>query len=137
MTPKILVAASAAIILLLGFLHLAYTFFTRKFNPRDDALQTDMQQVSPRITSQTTMWKAWIGFNASHSLGLILFGAIYGYLSLFAWTLLVHSAFFVGLGIAFFVSYLLLARFYWFRTPLIGIVLAGSLYLLGIVIALN
>jgi hypothetical protein len=135
MMPQILIAAAAAIILLLGLLHLAYTFFTRKLNPRDDELGTDMRKVSPRITSQTTMWKAWIGFNASHSLGVILFGAIYGYLSLFAWTLLVHSVFLIGLGIAFFVSYLLLAKLYWFRGPLVGIALAGSLYVLGIVIA--
>jgi len=127
MMPQILIAAAAAIILLLGLLHLAYTFFTRKLNPRDDELGTDMRKVSPRITSQTTMWKAWIGFNASHSLGVILFGASYGYLSLFAWTLLVHSVFLIGLGIAFFVSYLLLAKLYWFRRPLVGIALAGSL----------
>jgi hypothetical protein len=135
MMPQILIAAAAAIILLLGLLHLAYTFFTRKLNPIDDELGTDMRKVSPRITSQTTMWKAWIGFNASHSLGVILFGAIYGYLSLFAWTLLVHSVFLIALGIAFFVSYLLLAKLYWFREPLVGIALAGSLYVLGIVIA--
>ena len=135
MVPRILVAASAAISLLLGLLHLAYTFFTRRLNPRDDGLERDMRQVSPRITSQTTMWKAWIGFNASHSVSLILFGAIYGYLLLFAWTLLVHSAFFVGLGIAFFVSYSLLAKLYFFRTPLIAVALAGLLYSLGIVIA--
>ena len=96
-----------------------------------------MRQALPQITSQTTMWKAWIGFNASHSLGVILFGAIYGYLSLFGWTLLIHSAFLIGLGIAFFVSYLLLAKLYWFRSPLIGVALAGSLYILGIVIAIR
>jgi len=135
MLPRILVAASAAIALLLGFLHLAYTFFTRKLNPRDVELEKHMQQALPRITSQTTMWKAWIGFNASHSIGVILFGTIYAYLSLFAWPLLIHSPFLIGLGIALFVSYLLLAKLYWFRSPLIGIALAGSLYLLGIVIA--
>ncbi len=134
---RVLVAASAAIILLLGFLHLAYTFFTRKLNPRDDGLERDMRQVPLRLTAQTTMWKAWIGFNASHSLGGILFGAIYGYLALVAWSLLIHSAFFVGLGFAFFASYLLLAKLYWFRRPLIAIATAGSLYVLGIVIAIH
>ena len=137
MMPRILVAASAAIALLLGFLHLAYTFFTRKFSPRDGELESYMRRVSPRISSQMTMWRAWISFNASHSLGLILFGAIYAYLSLFAWTLLVHSAFLIGLGIAFFVSYLLLAKLYWFRSPLIGVALAASLYVLGILIAIR
>jgi hypothetical protein len=137
MMPQILVAASAAIALLLGFLHLAYTFFTPKFKPRDDELESDMRRISPRISSRMTMWRAWISFNASHSLSLILFGAIYGYLSLFAWTLLVHSAFLIGLGIAFFLSYLLLAKLYWFKSPLIGVALAGSLYLLGILIAIR
>jgi hypothetical protein len=84
---RVLVAASATIILLLGFVHLAYTFFSCKLNPRDDGLERDMRQMPLRLTAQTTMWKAWIGFNASHSLGLILFGAIYGYLALCAWSL--------------------------------------------------
>ena len=137
MMPQILVAAGAAIALLLGLLHLLYMFFTRKLTPRDDELEKHMRQTLPRITSQTTMWKAWIGFNASHSLGIILFGAIYLYLSLFAWTLLIHSAFLVGLGIAVFLAYLLLAKLYWFRSPLIGLAVAGSLYVLGIVIALR
>ena len=39
------------------------------------------------ITRETTMWKAWVGSNASDSYGAILFGAVYGYLSL------THSAF--------------------------------------------
>ena len=133
MKPQILVAASAVIALLLGILHLAYTFFTGKLRPRDDELESSMRQVSPRITSQTTMWRAWIGFNASHSIGIISFGAIYAYLSLFAWTLLIHSAFLVGVGIAFFVSYLILAKLYFFRNPLICIALAAALYVLGIV----
>jgi hypothetical protein len=137
MMPRILVATSAAIALLLGLLHLAYTFFTHKFSPRDGALENDMRRVSPRISSHMTMWKAWIGFNASHSLALILFGAIYAYLSLFAWTLLVHSAFLVALGITFFVSYLLIAKLYWFRSPLVCVALAASLYVLGILIAIR
>ena len=71
-----LVAASAAIMLLLGLLHLLYTFYSPQLLPRDDALHTRMQEVSLVITRQTTMWKAWVGFNASHSYGLILFGTV-------------------------------------------------------------
>src|SRR5688572_12148125 len=77
-----LVAASAAIVLLLGLIHLLYTFHGPKLSPRDPELQRRMQEVSPVITRQTTMWKAWIGFNASHGYGAVLFGAVYGYLSL-------------------------------------------------------
>jgi hypothetical protein len=136
MIPQILIATSAAIALVLGFLHLVYTFFTRKLNPRDEELERLMREVSPRLTRETTMWKGWIAFNASHSLGIILFGMIYGYLSLFAWALLVRSAFFLGLGIAFFASYLLLAKRYMFRSPLRSVALAGSLYFLGFVMVI-
>ena len=38
------------------------------------------------------MWRAWVGFNATHSLGLILFGALYGYLATR------HSAWLFSLG---------------------------------------
>jgi hypothetical protein len=73
--------------MLLGLIHLLYTFYGPKLLPRDRDLRTRMEEVSPVITRETTMWKAWVGFNASHSYGAVLFGAVYGYLSL------VHSAF--------------------------------------------
>ena len=136
MIARILVAAGAAIVLVLGFLHLAYTFFTRKLNPRDEELETLMRQVSPRLTRQITMWKGWIAFNTTHSLGIILFGVIYGYFSLFAWTQFVHSAFFMGLGIAFFAANLLVAKKYMFRSPLMYLALATVLYVAGVVMAI-
>jgi hypothetical protein len=72
-----LIAGSAAIMMLLGFIHPLYTFHGPKLLPRDRDLKARMQEVSPVITRETTMWKAWVGFNASHSYGAILFGAVY------------------------------------------------------------
>ncbi len=83
MLAMILVATSAAIILMLGSAHLLYTFVGPKLLPRNSDLQSAMKSSSLVITKETTMWRAWIGFNASHSMGAILFGLIYGYLSLF------------------------------------------------------
>ena len=85
----LLIAGSAAIIMLLGLIHLLYTFYGPKLLPRDRDLKARMQEVSLVITRETTMWKAWVGFNASHSYGAILFGAVYGYLSLGAQCVLV------------------------------------------------
>ena len=136
MIPRILVAAGAAIPLALGFLHLAYTFFTRKLNPRSVELEVLMRQVSPRLTRRITIWKGWIAFNTTHSLGIILFGVIYGYLSLFAWTLLIHSTFFMVLGIVFFAVYLLVAKQYMFRSPLMYLALAATLYVAGLVMVM-
>lgn len=128
----LLMAASAAVLLLLGLLHLLYTFQGPKFLPRDGELQKRMEEVSPVITRQTTMWKAWVGFNASHSMGAILFGAVYGYLALVHGALLFQSAFLLGLGLAMLLGYVYLARRYWFSIPFRGILLATVLYLLAL-----
>src|SRR5258705_6980249 len=93
-------AASAGIIFLLGVIHLLYTFYGNKFAPRDPALQVAMREVSPVITRETTMWRTWIGFNASHSMGAILFGLVYGYLALVHSALLFQSTFLLTTGFA-------------------------------------
>jgi hypothetical protein len=128
-----LVAASAAIVLLLGFVHLLYTFYGPKLLPRDPELQARMQQVSPVITRQTTMWKAWVGFNASHSFGLILFGAVYGYLALVYSDFLFQSVFLLALGLILLFGYVFLAKRYFFRIPLRGVLLATFLYALALI----
>lgn len=73
MPTQILIVAGALIFGLLGTVHLAYTFFTGLFSPRDAATEASMKLTHPRLTRRTTLWKAWVGFNASHSLGAILF----------------------------------------------------------------
>lgn len=128
-----LIAASAAIVLLLGLAHLLFTFSGTKLWPRDRELQVRMQQVSPVITRQTTIWKAWIGFNATHSLGLILFGAVYGYLGLAHGDFLLASVFLVLLGLMLLLGYAVLAKSYFFRTPFRGVLLATFLYALGLI----
>jgi hypothetical protein len=136
-TASLLIAASAAIILLLGLIHLLYTFSGPKLLPRDSELQTRMKEVSPVITRQTTMWKAWIGFNASHSYGLILFGAVYGYLALVGGEFLFHSAFLLGLGLVVLFGYVFLAWRYFFRVPLRAVLLAVLMYSLALIVNPN
>ena len=132
---QILAASSAAVILLLGLAHLVFTYFGNKLQPRDQELLTKMQSVAPVISRQTNMWKAWIGFNASHSAGAILFGAMFGYLALQQPLLLFHS-YFLGLtGLISLVSYLVMAKLYWFIRPLQGIALALLLYVAAFMVA--
>lgn len=123
-----LVAASAAIVLVLGSLHLFYTFRGTMLLPRDTELLARMREVSPVITRQTTMWQCWVGLNASHSYGLILFGAVYGYLALAHGEVLFHSLFLLALGLLVLLGYVFLARSYFFRTPLLGVLVATALY---------
>jgi hypothetical protein len=133
--PTSLLAGSAAIILLLGLAHLLFTFNGTKLVPRDPELQARMREVSPFISRETSMWKAWVGFNASHSFGAILFGAIYGYLAVFHGAFLFQSVFLLSLGLLVLVGYLLLAKHYWFSAPFRGILLATVLYVLALLTA--
>ena len=110
MASQALIAASAAIILTLGLLHLLYTFRGPKLHRREPALETQMKIVSPVITRQTTMWKAWVGFNASHSYGAILFGCGYGYLALTNSEFLFESRFLCVLGLLFLGGYVVLGE---------------------------
>src|SRR5216683_1538572 len=79
LAAKILMVLSASITFTLGVVHLVYTFWGPKLTPRDPALQISMSQIAPVITKETTMWRCWVGFNASHSMGLILFGLVFSF----------------------------------------------------------
>jgi hypothetical protein len=96
-----------------------------------------MMTVSPVISRETTMWRVWVGFNATHSFGLILFGAMYGYLAMRHSGFLFHSWFLLALGFALLLGYAVIARLYFFTAPFRGVVLAAALYLLGIVVNLG
>jgi hypothetical protein len=129
------IAASAAVIFALGALHLWYTFRGNKLHPRDPELRARLEQAPLVLTRQTTMWKAWIGFNASHSYGALLFGAIYGYLALVHSAFLFHSWFLLWLGLLTLVAYAFLGKHYWFSVPYRGILLATAFYAIALVLA--
>jgi len=127
-------ALSAGIILVLGVIHLVYTFWGSKLSPRDSALQSTMSQVSLVITKQTTVWRAWIGFNASHSMGAILFGLVYGFLAIAHGQLLFQSFFLLSVGLVMLGGLLALAKAYWFSVPFTGISVALVCYVIGIAV---
>lgn len=133
MLASLLVAASAAIVLLFGSMHLLFTFNGPKLHPRDPAVTAAMKATSPVITRETTVWRATLGFNATHSMGLMLCGLIYGYLALAQPMLLWQSAFLLTLGLVTLVAYLVLAKLYFFSIPFRGIAVATLLYAAGIV----
>jgi hypothetical protein len=134
---SILMVLSSVLILALGVIHLIYTFSGKKLTPRDPALQIRMAEVSPVITRQTTMWRAWVGFNASHSYGAILFGLIYGYLAVAHREVLFNSPFLLAVGLAMLGGLLFLGKVYWFSTPFRGIFIATICYVLSVVVRLS
>lgn len=135
MDPNLLIATSAGIAGTLGTAHLILTYRGPKLLPRDRSLRERMEATSMVITSKTTLWRAWIGFNASHSLGLIFFGVLYAYLAIAQPALLAETAFLQILGGLVLLSYVVLAKLYWFITPLAGISLSLVLYVAGVLLA--
>jgi len=119
----LLYAAGGAIFVLLGLLHAAYTLADlrrpRRIVPDDPAVIDAMQRSGVRLArGGTTMWRAWVGFNLSHSLGAIVFGAVaatWGAATPSAWAALpaLVSALYGAIGWR-----------YWFRVPNAGIALA-------------
>jgi len=126
---------SASIIFTLGVVHLVYTFWGPMLTPRDTALQISMSQISPVITKETTMWRCWVGFNASHSMGLILFGLVFGFLALAHGQLLFQSPSLLVVGLAMLGGLVVLSKVYWFSAPFTGTSIALACY--GASIALS
>ena len=132
---SLLLAGSAAVLLALGLIHLLYTFRGSKLQPRDNELLQRMSVVPLVISRETTMWKAWVGFNASHSFGAILFGLIYGQLALVQPRVLLSSPFLLAVGLALLCGYTFLGKRYWFKIPFRGILIALVLYVGALIAA--
>jgi hypothetical protein len=135
LAARILMVLSASIVLMLGVMHLFYTFSGPSLTPSDPALKISMSQISPVMTKETTMWRCWMGFNASHSMGLILFGLVFGYLALAHGQLLFQSEFLLVVGLAMLCGLVVLCKVYFFSAPLTGISISLACYAVSIVLS--
>src|SRR5262245_44334088 len=99
MTARVLMVVSACIVLTIGVVHFDYTSCAPNLTPRKRTLQVSMSQGSTVISKETTMWRCWVCFNASHSMGLILFGLVFGFLAATHGRLLFHSPFLLIVGL--------------------------------------
>jgi hypothetical protein len=126
---------SAGVSFTLGVFHLIYTFWGPNLTPRDPALQIAMSQISPVITKETTIWRCWVGVNASHSMGLILFGLVFGFLALAHGELLFRSPFLLVVGLAVLGGLVVLCKFYFFSAPLTGISISLACYVASIAVS--
>ena len=123
-----LVVASTLIMFVLGAVHLVLIYSGALFYPRERELESQMKVVSPVISRETTMWRAAIGFHASHCVGAMLFSLVYGYLALEPTQLLFKSPFLLGLGLVYLSAVAVLCRLYWLRAPFWAMSLAALLY---------
>ena len=129
MIEQILLIVGATIFGTLGTMHLAYTFFSNKFDAFDENVTKAMKNSSPILTKETTMWDAWVGFNASHSLGAMLVTAFYIPLATTNIEVIRDSEWFSILPVVIGLSYLALAKKYWFKIPFIGILMSTACFI--------
>ena len=122
------------IFIILGSIHLLYTFLTDKFSSKNEKAVTEMKSSHPILTKETTIWKAWIGFNASHSIGAIFIGVMNIYVVSKFFTVLQNDIFFFTFNILTVGLYLWLAKNYWFRIPFFGILLTFICFLTSFIL---
>ena len=122
--------------IVLGAIHIIYTLMDirvpRKLTPYDDSVRVSMQKSTLALTKQTTMWRAWVGFNISHGIGVLFFGLIYLTLALSDFTLLSKVTLLPYLAFAVSVSYLVLSVKYWFHIPAIGSGIGAACFLVSL-----
>ena len=127
--------AGGTIFVLLGALHAFYTWLDgkdpRRLVPGDPETMAAMRSSPLRLSrGATTVWRAWTGFNYSHSLGLVWFGASCAVLA-FGVKLYPIPDHALILPVLVGATYTGLAIRYWFKIPAIGAGLATLLLLLG------
>lgn len=128
---QILIIVGASIFGVLGIVHLLYTFFTNKFEAYDSSVTDAMKKTSLILTKETTVWDAWIGFNASHSFGAMLVAGIYIPLVIHYFEIIKQSVWFSILPVIIGLSYLVLAKKYWFKIPFVGVLISTVCFVLA------
>src|SRR5262245_42042252 len=92
---QILFVIAAAIFCFLGVTHVVLTirdmYDPRSLTPTDDTVRQAMIGARLRLAPVTTIWRSWVGFNLSHSLGLLVYAGIFGGLALSDFRLVASS----------------------------------------------
>jgi hypothetical protein len=129
---RYLFLAGALPFLVFGTLHAVQTprqpAERRGLSPSDPSLAESMAHSNILLTRRTDMWRAWVGFNLSHSLGLVLFGGVMVLVGRTSASFGYNAGIFLPLAVVVSIAYLILAMAYWFRTPIIGIGLCVFLF---------
>jgi hypothetical protein len=131
MSPKtpppitaVLLIFGGAVFFVLGGLHAIYTLLDlrdpRRLVPVDPSVAQAMANSALRLSrGGTDMWRAWVGFNFSHSLGVLLVGALGVWagcrIKVLPVGFIMPALTLIGC------AYEVLALLYWFWIPAVGV----------------
>ena len=92
------------------------TFFT----PITDGVREQMAGTAIALNRHANLWRAWLGFNLSHSVGLVVFGATALLFATRYYSLYANSGLLQLAAIIVSAVYVLLAARFWFWGPVVG-----------------
>jgi hypothetical protein len=126
----------ASIFLILGVFHGGLTLQDltnpSTFTPLDVELREAMQRSSIAIHPQANLWRAWLGFNLSHSLGLVMFGGTFLNIGLFHFSVFNQNLYLQICALLISITYLLMSLKFWFYKPVIGSGLALICFMIAV-----
>lgn len=121
---QVLLVVGTSIFVVLGGAHGVLTLrdlrHPRAFTPPDPELRAAMQHSAIAFHPDVNLWRAWVGFNLSHSLGLVMFGGAFVYLGLFHAVVFSQSPLVQSCAMLVSAAYLVMSLRFWFSTPAIG-----------------
>lgn len=129
---RYLFLAGATPFVVLGVAHALATPLSpsdrKGLSPHDPLVAETMTRTHLLLTRRTDLWLTWVGFNLSHSLGVVLFGVLVLLIGRSPASFAAQAPVFVPCAVVVSALYTVLAARYWFRTPLIGCTLALLLF---------
>ena len=81
---------------------------------------------------RANLWRAWLGFNLSHSLGLVVFGAGLFAVAVWHFDAFTSSRLLQGISLGVAATYLILSLKFWFWGPAVGSGVSLSCFLLAL-----
>lgn len=130
---RLLFRIGGAIFAVMGGLHgiatLVDVFRPTFFTPVDDRIREAMIGQPIGLSSRADLWAAWLGFNLSHSLGLVFFGLVTFALTRDGFALVRSIRGMRCISTAVAATYLVLALRFWFYAPALGAAVALACFM--------
>lgn len=129
--PLILAGGGHALVALMDTVRPTY------FTPKDASVRPAVEGTTIRLGGRAapSMWRAWLGFNISHGLGVFAFGLLLLSIAIQNFKLVEQIDVIQPLSIAFPAIYLVLALRFWFYGPVIITITSMACFILAAVLS--
>ena len=133
-----LVVSGASVLMVLGVVHGALTLASKPTHGAFAATQADVQAAMQAPTGlglapdlDTTLWRAWIGFNLSHAVGLVVVAAAIMVPAVGDLDAATSQPLYLVLTLAVPAVYLVVSVRHWFARPTRAIAVGSALIAAG------